>query len=35
MSLGSNLDACPIKALLEVVESVVSYGTTVQVSFSH
>ncbi|KAL0011043.1 hypothetical protein SO802_006151 [Lithocarpus litseifolius] len=35
MSLGSNWDACPIMTLLEVVESVMSCGTTVQVSFSH
>ena len=35
MSLGNNWDACPIKTLLEMVESIVSCGTTVQVSFSH
>ena len=34
-SKGNNLDACPIKTLLEVVESVVSCGITVQVSFPH
>ena len=34
-SLGSNWDACPIRTLLKVVKSVVSCGTTVQVSFSH
>ena len=34
-SQGRNWDACPIKTLLEVVESVVSCGTTVQLSFLH
>ena len=29
------MDACPVKTLLEVVESVVSCGITVQVSFPH
>ena len=34
-SQGCNWDACPIKTLLEVVESVVCCGTTVQVSFPY
>ena len=34
-SQGRNWDACPIKTLLEVVESVMSGGTTVQLSFLH
>ena len=33
MSQRNNLDACPIKTLLEVVEKAVSYGVTVQVFF--
>ena len=33
--MGSNWDACPIGTLLEVVKSVVSCGTIVQVSFPH
>lgn len=32
---GVSLDACPIKALLEVVECAVSYEITVQRSFLH
>jgi len=35
MSQGSNLDAFPIRALLEVVERVMSYGVIIQVSFPH
>ena len=31
----SNLDACPIKTLLEVVDCVISYRATIQGSFSH
>ena len=33
MSQRNNLDACPIRTLLKVVERDVSYGVTVQVFF--
>ena len=32
---GTNLDACLIRTLLEVVECAVSYGITIQRSFLH
>ena len=35
MSQGNSLDVYPIRTLLEVIESVVSYGIIVQVSFPH